>query len=266
MMIMTLLTSQLANVAICVSLAAYKRYPILLWALLGTMLPVTAPIVILCAPRLAARSAMPSSPPLMGWILLSVGTMALPQMLIGLGFSVDASQRNTSVLLLLLSAGAIVAGSVILRRRSTVGAPAAAPTAEPAPSERALHRVAAVAVVIAYGVGVWMQLEMLVQRRVDLLAPLSVGLLPFVLTVYLLKGRHFARPLLIAFSIYSLPLGLGLMTGLGARVSLTGDTRIVVETVARLVVLTTLVVAALLGYWRRRNRTDSGALAMESAT
>jgi hypothetical protein len=102
MIVMTLLTSQLVNVAICVLLAAYKRYPILLWALLGTLLPVVA-------------------------------------------------------------------------------------------------------------------LSMLLQRRVELLALLCVSLLPFVLTVYLLQGPRFARPLLIAFSIYSLPLGLGLMTGLGTR-------------------------------------------------
>ena len=215
MIVMTLLTSQLVNVAICVLLAAYKRYPILLWALLGTVLPVVAPIVILCAPRLAARSSMMPSPPLMGWILLSVGAMALPQMLIGMGFSVNASQRNTSLLLLLLSVGAIVAGSVILRRRSTVAVHGS--TSVSTPSERALHRIAAVAVVIAFGFDVWMQLSMLLQRKVGLLAPLCISLLPFVLTVYLLQGRRFARPLLIAFSIYSLPLGLGLMTGLGTR-------------------------------------------------
>jgi hypothetical protein len=199
MIVMSLLTSQLANVAICVVLAAYRRYPVLLWALLGTMLPVTAPIVI-------------------------------------------------------------------LRRRSTVGDQGEAPTDASAPSERALHRLAAVAVVIAYGFGLWMQVVMLLQRRVDLLAPLCVALLPFVLSVYLLRGRRFARPLLIAFSIYSLPLGLGLMTGLAARVSLTGDARTVVETVARLFVLTTLVVAALLSYRRRRDSSNSDALAMESAT
>lgn len=265
MIVMTLLTSQLVNVAICVLLAAYKRYPILLWALLGMVLPVVAPIVILCAPRLATRSSMLPSPPLMGWILLSVGAMALPQMLIGMGFSVNAGQRNTSILLILLSVGAIVAGSVILRRLSTATIPADEPIRVSTPSERALHCIAAVAVMIAYGFDVWMQVSMLVQRRVDLLAPLCISLLPFVLTVYLLQGRRFARPLLIAFSIYSLPLGLGLMTGLGTR-AWPADSRTVVETVARLVVLTTLIVAALLGYWRQRNSTNSGALPMESAT
>lgn len=265
MIVMTLLTSQLVNVAICVVLAAYKRYPILLWALLGTVFPVVAPIVILCAPRLATRSSMLASPPVMGWILLSVGAMALPQMLIGMGFSVNASQRNTSLLLLLLSVGAIVVGSVILRRRSTAEVAVDGSSSVPTPSERVLHRIAALAVMIAYGFGVWMQVSMLLQRRLDLLAPLCVSLLPFILTVYLLQGRRFARPLLIAFSIYSLPLGLGLMTGLGTR-AWPADSRTVVETAARLVVLTTLIVAALLDYWRRRNSTNSGALAMESAT
>lgn len=265
MIVMTLLTSQLVNVAICVVLAAYKRYPILLWALLGTVFPVVAPIVILCAPRLATRSSMLASPPVMGWILLSVGAMALPQMLIGMGFSVNASQRNTSLLLLLLSVGAIVVGSVILRRRSTAAVAVDGSSSVPTPSERVLHRIAALAVMIAYGFGVWMQVSMLLQRRLDLLAPLCVSLLPFILTVYLLQGRRFARPLLIAFSIYSLPLGLGLMTGLGTR-AWPADSRTVVETAARLVVLTTLIVAALLDYWRRRNSTNSGALAMESAT
>ena len=261
MILMTLFTSTLANVAFCGLLAIYKRHPVVLWALLGAALPVSAPIVILCAPRLAATksSTMPSSA-LIGWILLSAGAVAAPQMLIGMGFSVNSSQLTTSVVMLLLTVSAIAGGSVILRRRSTADRPTGGRTQ----NVHALHAIAAVAIVVSNCFNVWVQVVSLLHGRLDGVPMMCVSLLPIVVAVYLLQGRRFARPLLVALIIYSLPLGLALMTGFGWRASLaSGDTRNLVETLARVLALVALIIAALLDYGRRR---DGRGMALESAT
>ena len=264
MIAMTLLTSRLVSVAICVLLAIYKRHPILLWALLGAVLPVSAPIVILCAPRLkSTESPTGYASPVFGWILLAAGAVAMPQMLIGLGFSVNSSQLRTSALLLLLTIGAIVGGSVILRRRTPVKLPSPALT----PIERALHRIAALAVVLWCSLDISSLLAPLLQRRIDGLSLIWVSLLPIVLAVYLLQGRRFARPLLIALSIYALPLEIGLLTGLGWHNALrASDARATVQTSARFMALTALIIAALLEYWRRRTSSGSDGMALETAT
>ena len=43
------------------------------------------------------------------------------------------------------------------------------------------------------------------------------------------------------------------------------DTGMFLRTIACLVALVTLIVAALVDFWRRRNTTDSGAVVLESA-
>lgn len=256
-----LLTSQLFNFTVCVMLAVYKRHPIVLWALLGAGIPVSAPLVIALAPRLGSRRSSASAPPLMGWILLAAGALSAPQMLIGMGFSVNSSQLRTSLVLLLLSVGAMVAGAALLRQRSFASAPM------PAASERALHGIAAVAVVISNGFGIWTQLLALAQRGLDGLSSMWISLLPIVVAVYLLQGRRFARPLLIALSIYALAPGFALMMGPLGRAPLAwNDTRTVVETSAKLVALTSLVIAALLAHARRRDSSNRGGMALESAT
>ena len=83
---------------------------------------------------------------------------------------------------------------------------------------------------------------------------------------YLLRGRRFARPLLIALAIYGLPLGLSMIRDPFSRTWLaSADTGMFMQTIASLVALLPLIVAALLDFWRR-NSTDSGAVALESAT
>ena len=88
-----------------------------------------------------------------------------------------------------------------------------------------------------------------------------------VLAVYLLQARRFARPLLIAVAIYGLPLGLLMIRDPFSRSWLaSADTGMFWQTLASLVALVTLIVAALLDFWRRRDSTDSGAVVLESAT
>lgn len=256
-----LLTSQLFNFTICVLLAIYKRHPIVLWALLGAVLPVTAPLVIALAPRLESqRSSVPASP-MIGWLLLSAGALAAPQTLVGVGFSVNSSQVKTSVLLLLLSVGAMAAGATILRKRSFVN------RSMPTPAEHLLHGISAAACLISNGYNVWADLIALPKWGRAGLNPIWHSLLPVVVAVYLLQGRRFARPLLIALSLYALAPGAALMMGPFGRTPFAwGDTRSVLETCARVVALTALIVAALLEYWRRRSSRDSAGIAFESAT
>ena len=191
---------------LCAAIARWKRLPWVFWLLLGCAAGPVVLVILAVAPR--ARLGAPDAPlrpgQMWGWALLGGGVVATGGSLIGMGFSPGGGMP-----LVALSVVFVAGGYALLRRdadegeRALVsGAPAAARRSPPQ-SDLWLHVAVAVVVAAAYG---WEAARVIAAflhnpANSSILTGLTFDALVIALSVYLVRGKLFARPLLILIAL-----------------------------------------------------------------